>query len=448
MSKTAIKVEGLSKEYFIGKVKEQNLTFQEKLISSAMAPVRRIGGLLRGRATAAADLRESFWALEDVSFEVPKGQVVGVIGGNGAGKSTLLKLLSRITEPTRGSAMVTGRVGSLLEVGTGFHPELTGRENCYLNGAILGMTNEEVRRKFNEIVEFSEVGKFIDTPTKHYSSGMRVRLAFAVAAHLNPDVLFIDEVLSVGDVGFRKKCIDKINQVVAGGATVLVVSHNAQSIMSMCDRAIWLQNGKLVDDGPASEVVVRYLAQSIGLSGERTWNTLDAPGGEVARMRAIRVLDKDANLTNNIDVRDPFCVEAEVEVLKGGYGIVLKHNIVGGDGSPVFASLDTNNPTWSDQTWDVGLYRLRMWIPGNFMQVDTYPISSMLWVWEPEQTLQCAEHDIMCVHLVDNGEGGPTACANFSGHMPGPIRPILDWEMQQISVTSELTKTNGTFAAR
>ena len=240
MSDVAISVNGLSKMYRIGRLKEADLNLQETIRKGLSAPFRRIRGLLQGNATAAADLEEEFWALKNVSFEVKRGETVALIGGNGAGKSTLLKMLSRITEPTEGNASISGRVGSLLEVGTGFHPELTGRENVFLNGSILGMRRSEVAAKFDEILAFSEIESFIDTPVKHYSSGMRVRLAFSVAAHLEPEVMFVDEVLAVGDAAFRKKCLQKIQEVSRRGTTVLLVSHNAQAVTSMCDRAIWL----------------------------------------------------------------------------------------------------------------------------------------------------------------------------------------------------------------
>src|SRR5579859_4800318 len=225
MSDIAIQVEGLSKQFHIGR-QQQSRTFREVLNDAVAMPLKRIGGLLRGNAAAAANLTETIWALKDVSFEVKKGEVVGIIGRNGAGKSTLLKILSQITEPTEGRVKLYGRVGALLEVGTGFHNELTGRENIYLNGAILGMSREEIRRKFDEIVAFAEVEKFIDTPVKHYSSGMGLRLGFAVAAHLEPEILIVDEVLAVGDAAFQRKCLEKMNTVATRGITVLLVSHN------------------------------------------------------------------------------------------------------------------------------------------------------------------------------------------------------------------------------
>lgn len=260
MSEMAIRAEGLGKTYRIGAVRSRgNRMIREVLAEAATAPFRRARKLLSGQASGAAELDEILWALQDVSFGIGEGEVVGIIGRNGAGKSTLLKILSRITEPSAGFCNIRGRVGSLLEVGTGFHPELTGRENVFLNGAILGMPRAEIERKFDQIVAFAETEKFIDTPVKHYSSGMSVRLAFAVAAHLEPEILLIDEVLAVGDVAFQRKCLSKMDEVADQGRTVLFISHNMAMVDSLCERSILLEGGRLVDDGPTRQVIDRYL---------------------------------------------------------------------------------------------------------------------------------------------------------------------------------------------
>ena len=259
MNKPAIRVVDLSKEYHIGLEQKNDKTLREAVVDAITAPLRRTAKLLRGQATGAAELDATHWALRDVSFEIPHGEVFGVIGRNGAGKSTLLKVLSHITEPTRGFAEIRGRVGSLLEVGTGFHQELSGRENIYLNGAILGMRKSEIDRKFDEIVSFAEIDKFLDTPVKHYSSGMYVRLAFSVAAHMEPEVLLVDEVLSVGDVTFQKKCLGKMNQVQQSGRTVLFVSHNMATIENLCSTTIVFQEGKVAFIGPSKQAVQFYL---------------------------------------------------------------------------------------------------------------------------------------------------------------------------------------------
>jgi len=256
MSNIAIRVENLGKLYRIGK-RERYQTLRDTLTESLTAPFRWMRH--RNRANGKGE-PESIWALKDVSFEIPRGEVVGIIGRNGAGKSTLLKVLSRITEPTEGHAQIHGRVGSLLEVGTGFHPELTGRENIFLNGAILGMRKAEIARKFDEIVAFAEIEKFLDTPVKHYSSGMYTRLAFAVAAHLDPEILVVDEVLAVGDAAFQKKCLGKMSDVAKGGRTILFVSHQLHHIRRLCGRTLWLEAGRVRCLGPTSATVGAYEA--------------------------------------------------------------------------------------------------------------------------------------------------------------------------------------------
>jgi lipopolysaccharide transport system ATP-binding protein len=275
VSEPIVRVEGLGKCYRLRHSADGDgpryTTLRDVLAAKARAPFRRLAG-----RPPAAPTREDFWALHDVSFEVPRGEVVGIIGRNGAGKSTLLKILSRITEPTRGRVTLGGRVASLLEVGTGFHPELSGRENIYLNGAILGMSRQEIARKFDEIVAFAEVERFLDTPVKHYSSGMYVRLAFGVAAHLEPDVLIVDEVLAVGDAEFQKKSLGKMRAVSSGGRTVLFVSHNMGAIQALCSRAIWLNGGAVAFDGAVGESISRYLTRAVGQAG-------------VASNRAVRV---------------------------------------------------------------------------------------------------------------------------------------------------------------
>jgi lipopolysaccharide transport system ATP-binding protein len=262
MSDLSIRVQQLGKQYRIGGPRARYRTIRETVMQAMHAPIRRVAGLLRGEASSAIDLETSFWALRDVSFEVKQGDVVGIIGRNGAGKSTLLKILSRITEPTEGYADLYGRIGSLLEVGTGFHPELTGRENIYLNGAILGMRRTEIDKKFDEIVDFAEIEKFLDTPVKFYSSGMYVRLAFSVAAHLEPEILLVDEVLAVGDAQFQKKCLGKMGDVAREGRTVLFVSHNMSAVISLCRRGLLLVNGSLKMDDEISRVVSEYTSNS------------------------------------------------------------------------------------------------------------------------------------------------------------------------------------------
>jgi lipopolysaccharide transport system ATP-binding protein len=259
MSRIAIEVVGLGKEYHIGGPQKRYHRLTDQLADVVVAPFRRAGKLLRGQASGAAELNETIWAIKDVSFQIKPGEVVGIIGRNGAGKSTLLKILSGITDPTEGYADLYGRIGSLLEVGTGFHPELTGRENIFLYGAILGMKKSEIERKLDEIVAFAEIDKFLDTPVKHYSSGMYVRLAFSVAAHLEPEILLVDEVLAVGDMAFQRKCLGKMDDVAQEGRTVVFVSHNMGLLQQLCERGIFLQQGAVHTDGAIAEAVDAYL---------------------------------------------------------------------------------------------------------------------------------------------------------------------------------------------
>lgn len=428
MSQIAIHASGISKQYHIGRAKNQNATLQERLAKAALAPFRRTKGLLSGRAAAAADLDEVFWALRDVSFTINQGEAVGIIGSNGSGKSTLLKILSRITAPTEGSATIHGRTGSLLEVGTGFHSELTGRENIFLNGSILGMRRSEIRARFDEIVAFSEVEKFIDTPVKHYSSGMRVRLAFSVAAHVHPDVLIVDEVLAVGDARFRKKCLDKMSDVARNGATVLFVSHMAQIVTSMCTRAIWLRQGSVVRDGPAVDTVAEYLGEGLGLSAERSWPLETAPGANIARLVGVRLRSDTGEVTDCLDVRQRFCVELEIEVLEARKGLLVLNGIQNGDGTQVFSSVDTNNPALFKKDWAVGRHTVRMWIPGNLLQIDTYTVETYIAAWEPVHYDQCYERNLLCFHIVDSF-AQDSSRGSFAGTLPGIIRPLLEWEM-------------------
>jgi lipopolysaccharide transport system ATP-binding protein len=291
MSQQAIVVENLTKCYRIQHQAERYPTFRDVLTRAATAPWRRFRQL-SGRTRESDGEEETFWALKGASFEVGTGEVIGLIGRNGAGKSTLLKILSRITEPTSGRAVLQGRVASLLEVGTGFHPELTGRENIYLNGSILGMKRAEIREQFDEIVAFSGVEKFLDTPVKRYSSGMYVRLAFAVAAHLNPEILLVDEVLAVGDAEFQRKCLGRIRDVATSGRTVLFVSHNMVSVESLCHRAILLDVGEIVDQGPPSRVVGRYLsALRQGVGDATLADRPDRTGNGDGRYTKVRFFD-------------------------------------------------------------------------------------------------------------------------------------------------------------
>jgi lipopolysaccharide transport system ATP-binding protein len=271
MNEPILRVQNISKRYYLGAARNANRRLGESIADAIQYPFKRIGGLFRGQPLSSTNNKEPFWALSDVSFEINRGDVVGIIGHNGAGKSTLLKILSRITKPTKGYAEIAGRVSSLLEVGTGFHPELTGRENIYLNGSILGMRKNEIAQKFDEIIDFAEISQFIDTPVKHYSSGMYVRLAFSVAAHLEPEVLLVDEVLAVGDVAFQKKCLGKMDYVSKQGRTIIFVSHNLNALQKLCPRSILLERGKLVSFSDTSSVIQEYLSSNTSTIKPETW---------------------------------------------------------------------------------------------------------------------------------------------------------------------------------
>ena len=320
MVSTTIRVEGLGKSYRIGGVRQAPRTSMRDAVASAvLRPLRRTGKLLRGQAYGAAELDETIWAIKDVSFSVEQGEVLGIIGRNGAGKTTLLRILSRITDPTEGSVELLGRVGALLEVGTGFHAELTGRENTYLNGAILGMKRSEIQRKFDEIVDFSGVEKFIDTPVKHYSTGMQVRLAFAVAAHLEPDILLVDEVLATGDYEFQRKCLGKMGDIGREGRTVLLVSHQLNNIAGLCSRCILLEDGQIAMEGETSRVLTHYVATVRRSAGEVVWDDpQSAPGNEKLRLHAVRILDSDGQVSPDLDIQGEIVLKVSYWNLKDG----------------------------------------------------------------------------------------------------------------------------------
>jgi lipopolysaccharide transport system ATP-binding protein len=309
-----------------------------------------------------------FWALKDFNLEVHPGEVLGVVGRNGAGKSTLLKILSRITPPTCGRVRYRGRMASLLEVGTGFHRELTGRENIYLNGAILGMKRYEITQKFVQIVEFANIGNFIDTPVKFYSSGMYVRLAFAVAAHLDPEILLIDEVLAVGDSGFQRKCIGKMGEVAKSGRTILFVSHSMPAMQQLCTRAVLISDGKIVEQGSPKQVAAKYLQWGLNQVGEKIWTDLsEAPGDEVVRLRAARVLGKTEKVQTEFELDEDIYVEMEFHVLKTGFKLDASFYFYNESNTLILISLDNLDSPWKDQVRPIGLHRVRCKIPGNLL---------------------------------------------------------------------------------
>jgi lipopolysaccharide transport system ATP-binding protein len=317
----------------------------------------------------------TFWALRDVSFEVNRGDVVGIVGRNGAGKSTLLKVLSRITAPTRGRAEIFGRVGSLLEVGTGFDRELSGRDNIYLSGASLGMKKREIDRKFDEIVAFAEVEGFLETPVKRYSSGMYLRLAFAVAAHLEPDILILDEVLAVGDAQFQRRCLGKMEEVAGRGRTVLFVSHNMAAVSRFCSRCVWLDRGGVREIGDAEMVVSRYLSTGVEETGEALFpDDGSAPGSEYVRLLGVRIRGADGTISSAPDSREPLLLEIEYRLLRSAPGLRVGAKLIGSDGAVLLSTNDLDTtPDAVPRT--SGRYVSRCEIPGNFLNYGQYFVS-------------------------------------------------------------------------
>ena len=383
----------------------------------------------------ASSLRDDeMWALRDVSFEVKQGEILGIIGRNGAGKSTLLKILSRVTVPTSGEVRVKGRIASLLEVGTGFHPELTGRENIFLNGAILGMTKGEIKKKFDEIVAFSEVEKFIDTPVKRYSSGMYVRLAFAVAAHLDPEVLIVDEVLAVGDADFQKKCLGKMQDVAGHGRTILFVSHNMHAVSSLCQRALLLNSGCVTADGLAADITAKYLLGRAGPDcGRRSWADPEtAPGTHEIRLRAVGIRSEDG-LAVEIPISKPFSVEVEFQVLSGNPKVSYSIHLLDHYGNCVLAT--ANMPSacvrpdpWFGRNYAPGLYRARCHFPANFLNEGRFSIRVILLEDMNTSSVPVCLDDALSFTAVDSSE----MRKEYFGHWIGLVRPKLAWDSEQL----------------
>jgi lipopolysaccharide transport system ATP-binding protein len=416
----AITVEGISKVYRIGELQSAYGTLRDSL----SAAVRR-----RVRGEHSSHERD-IWALRDVSFEVEEGEVLGVIGRNGAGKSTLLKVLTRITNPTSGRAEIRGRVGSLLEVGTGFHPELTGRENVFLNGSVLGMKRREIARKFPEIVQFAGVEQFIDTPVKRYSSGMYVRLAFSVAAHLEPEILLVDEVLAVGDAEFQRRCLGRMEELSNTGRTVLFVSHNMQAMSQLCNRAILLGRGALIREGPSSEVVAHYLQSVAGTGSTRAWpDVAEAPGDEFARLRSVRVVDGGGAVVDAADVREAVGIEIGFTVLRQGPALFPKIKVYDARGDVAFNAMDTGE-RWNQPALP-GDYLATAWIPANLLNEGLVTIDAAVCSLG---TLKLHPHaganNAVSFHVQDPGEGD-SARGRFAGQWKGVVRPLLDWSVEE-----------------
>ena len=418
----AIAARDLAKRYRIGELQASYGTLRESLVRA----VRHVG---RGGGHRAAGHPE-VWALDGVSFELAEGEVLGLIGGNGAGKSTLLRILTRITSPTRGEAEIRGRVGSLLEVGTGFHPELTGRENVYLNGAILGMKRREITGKFDDIVEFAGVERFIDTPVKRYSSGMYVRLAFSVAAHLEPEILLVDEVLAVGDAEFQQRCLGRMEAFGESGRTVIFVSHNMQTIAQLCDRAILLERGQVVLDGDSADVVARYLQSGLGSGSNRIWpDDGSAPGDDLVRLRWARVVGEDGELLDAVDVRRRVGVQVAFRILRPGEAVMPKFKLVDRRGDVAFNAFDTA-PRWRSPSAP-GEYVATAWIPGNLLNEGLYSADiAVASISGSKLHHHFQERAVVAFHVQDPGEGD-SARGVFTGQWRGVVRPLLDWTVEE-----------------
>ena len=446
MNDIAVRVEGLGKRYRIGE-RERYRALRDVITDGVASPFRKLRSALSGNGhrgsvgsngnghLPTSDPRpltsDLFWALKDVSFEVKRGEVVGIIGRNGAGKSTLLKILSRITAPTEGEVEIKGRVGSLLEVGTGFHPELTGRENIYLNGAILGMKRAEINRKFDEMVAFAEIEKFIDTPVKRYSSGMYVRLAFAVAAHLDPEILLVDEVLAVGDAQFQKKCLGKMGDVAKEGRTVLFVSHNMSAISRLCDCAIWLHQGRLHETGLSTSLIAKYLSDGLITRAERYWHLDQAVGDDSLKLRSLRVCQPSGLPCAAIDITQPFYIEIETQALERlvEVGVVLK--ILTGDGQLILETSDIMSSTQGAReeghrlsTCKIPAYALNA---GKYIVSVAADVPTVRLIFLADGVLTFSVENTLCPLMQRYGEG------SWSGVLgPG----VTSWTKRRLEVSS------------
>lgn len=418
MTDIAIHVENLSKKYKLGAMYEHQDTLRDLLVSAVKSPFKK-------RLKSDDQI---LWALKDVSFDIERGSVVGIVGRNGAGKSTLLKVLSRVTDPTSGVGEIRGRVGSLLEVGTGFHPELTGRENIYLNGAILGMKRTEIEKKFDEIVEFSEVAKFIDTPVKRYSSGMYLRLAFAVAAHLEPDILVVDEVLAVGDAEFQRKCLGKMSDVAEEGRTVLFVSHNMSAILRLTSETMVLEKGKIVKRAPSVEAVDYYLSSGFAETGERFWEEDEVPASSAPfKPIALRIKNEQGLVINTIRSIEKMTIEFEYQLLEAITGLRVGFYFMSSRGEFVFTSFDTDNPNQYDKysSREAGKYISICEIPVDTFNEGRFVVGVNASTYRIRRYFQ----DERAITFNIDPAGAPGM--QWPEQRLGPIRPRLNWKIEK-----------------
>lgn len=431
MKKTAIEIENLSKKYILGTIGYGTLwrdfeAWRARILGREDPNSSVLGSGNNGR-------KEDFWALREVSLSIDEGDRIGIIGRNGAGKSTLLKILSQITRPTVGEVRIRGRVASLLEVGTGFHPELTGRENVFLNGAIMGMKRTEIQRKFDEIVDFAGVEQFIDTPVKRYSSGMYVRLGFAVAAHLDPEILIVDEVLAVGDAAFQKKCLGKMEDVAKAGRTVLFVSHNMFSVKSLCDKGVLLEAGRVKVQGEISQVVDSYLGAGAAYAGEAKWESPEqAPGDNRARLKSVRTVS-EGKIAGEVDIDKDFRVEVEYWNLEPNSKRLVSIHVVNSMGVTVFTSANLPSMSsvpdpWGERRYPRGVFRSSCTVPGFLL--NDGPHSITVYVNQGTATeVIFVEKDVLTFSV---RETGAMRREFASGPWLGTVRPRLQWETEQV----------------
>lgn len=429
MSDIVIKAENLGKKYVIGHQAENGryVALRDVLMQNARSVWQKTRDLAQGKPIILGDTLEEVWALKDVNFEIERGEAVGIIGRNGAGKSTLLKILSRITEPSAGRVTTRGRVASLLEVGTGFHPELTGRENIYLNGAILGMTRVEIRRKFDEIVAFAEVEQFLDTPVKRYSSGMYVRLAFAVAAHLEPEILMVDEVLAVGDSAFQKKCLGKMGEVAVEGRTVLFVSHNMGAIQQLCERAIWLDHGGVVKSGSPATVINDYIWFGVQTGSKLSWQEDSGPGTDEVRLSSIELLDEENNSKRVFRTDERIVVQISYAVAKPLSGMRVNLWLLTALGEVVFGS---SSHSITPHMQMPGIGRLTCVIPPDLLNIGQY----MIEVSSDSPGVKIHWKGVTGLSFDVDGVGNQGT--SYSGAWPGVVCPKLDWKLSHFESQS------------
>ncbi|HEV7571590.1 MAG TPA: ABC transporter ATP-binding protein [Thermoanaerobaculia bacterium] len=409
-----IHIENVGKRYQLASERAAYSTLRDSLAGSFKKSIDR----LRGRGETNAD--RAFWALRGINLDVVPGERLGIVGVNGAGKSTLLKILSRITEPTEGRARLYGRVGSLLEVGTGFHGELTGRENIYLNGAILGMKHAEIARNFDEIVAFAELGRFLNMPVKRFSSGMYMRLAFAVAAHLQPEILIVDEVLAVGDAAFQRKCLGKMSEVSQNGRTVIFVSHNMAAVQNLCSRVLWMAGGRVIEDGDPTRVIGNYLKTTLTTMSQQTWSDpAAAPGNDRVRLRRAAIVPAAAEFEDHFTVRTPLRVEFEYWNMVAGTPLDVAVIIRTEEGYPIFS---TSSGPSTGQSFPAGLYRSSFEIPGDLLNDGVHRVE--LNIRRNERQLVYRLDDVLVFDVLDSAED---RMGSF-GKRVGAVRPPLLWQ--------------------